>query len=217
LVAAIIGATILINTVGYVQGVLQLDKLEYGWTMASFGLGASLAAVGLGFIKQTRSKLPLITFGAVLISLAIIPASWVGLNTLLFLWLLAGVGQTFINLPTQVLIAERVDVNIQGRVYGAHFAWSHFWWAIAYPLTGWMGSNFPLAVFFNSSLIGLAVLGGAYVVLRPSRQQRAIRGKWHDHEHTHDEGDHHGYYGHRCRDVQPAVGASHHHLHFHDA
>ncbi|MEM9771277.1 MAG: MFS transporter [Cyanobacteria bacterium P01_D01_bin.73] len=220
LVAAIIGATILINTVGYVQGTLQLDKLEYGWTMAAFGLGASLAAVGLSVVKQTRSKLTLTTFGAVLISLAIFPANWVGLNSLLILWLLAGVGQTLINVPTQVLIADRVDVNIQGRVYGAHFAWSHFWWAIAYPLTGWMGSNFPLAIFFNSSLIGLAVLGGAYVVLRPSRQQRAIQGKWHEHEHNHDQHHQHQYYAHSYENVKSAAGAiaePHRHLHFHDA
>ena len=35
LVAAISGAAILVNTVSYVQGNLQLGKLEYGWAMAA--------------------------------------------------------------------------------------------------------------------------------------------------------------------------------------
>ena len=51
LVAAIAGAAILINTVGYVQGNLQLGKLEYGWVMAAFGIGATLASIGLGTFK----------------------------------------------------------------------------------------------------------------------------------------------------------------------
>lgn len=48
LIAAIAGAEILVNTVGYVQGTLNFGKVEYGWVMAAFGIGATLASVGLG-------------------------------------------------------------------------------------------------------------------------------------------------------------------------
>jgi hypothetical protein len=31
----------------------------------------------------------------------------------------------------------------QGKVFGSHFAFSHLWWAIAYPIAGFAGSRFP--------------------------------------------------------------------------
>ncbi|MFN4279434.1 MFS transporter [Thermosynechococcus sp.] len=49
LVAAIAGAEILVNTVGYVQGVLQAGSQAYGSIMAAFGVGAALAAVICGY------------------------------------------------------------------------------------------------------------------------------------------------------------------------
>lgn len=85
--------------------------------------------------------------------MALLPANLVNLSGLLLLWAIAGVGQTLVNVPTQTLIADRVAVEVQGRVYGAHFAWSHLWWAIAYPLAGWMGSHFPTYNFFFSIVV----------------------------------------------------------------
>ena len=81
--------------------------------------------------------------GTVLITMALLPANLVNLSGLLLLWEIAGVGQTLVNVSTQTLIVDQVAVEVQGRVYGAYFAWSHLWWAIAYPLAGWMGSHFP--------------------------------------------------------------------------
>ncbi|WP_236618932.1 hypothetical protein [Acaryochloris sp. CCMEE 5410] len=37
-IAAIAGAQMLVNTVGYVQSTLQLGKTEYGWAMAAFSI-----------------------------------------------------------------------------------------------------------------------------------------------------------------------------------
>ena len=44
LVAAIAGAQILVNTVGYIKGQLQLTDKHYGYVMAAFGIGAVVAA-----------------------------------------------------------------------------------------------------------------------------------------------------------------------------
>jgi MFS transporter, NRE family, putaive nickel resistance protein len=44
-VAAIAGAPILVNTVGYVQGSLHLGQGAYGWVMAALGIGATFAAI----------------------------------------------------------------------------------------------------------------------------------------------------------------------------
>jgi MFS transporter, NRE family, putaive nickel resistance protein len=100
-------------------------------------------------------------------------------------------------------------VEIQGRVYGAQFAWSHFWWAFSYPLAGWMGSHFPDDYFFYSSLLGLVLLLGASLVCTP-RSHQLQNGLWHDHDHTHDEQHQH----HAALQVSTST---HHHLHFHDS
>jgi NRE family putative nickel resistance protein-like MFS transporter len=209
LVAAIAGAAILVNTVGYVQGSLQLSKLEYGWVMAAFGLGATLASIGLGTLNPRQKQPRLTSLGATLITLALLPASWVSLSGLLLLWTVAGVGQTLVNVPTQTLIADRVAVDIQGRVYGAHFAWSHLWWVFAYPLTGWMGRHFSTPMFLGNSLIAIAIWGVAQLALRPGTQPSLTQGLWHDHDHTHD-----GEHQHSHPSNQAAVDV-HTHLHFH--
>jgi NRE family putative nickel resistance protein-like MFS transporter len=103
LVVSLAGAGILVNTVGYVQGVLHLGKLEYGWPMAAFGLGATVASLGLGNTQQQGKRTHLTTVGAVLMSLTILPVPMVNLQGLLLLWAGAGIGQTLVNVPTQTL------------------------------------------------------------------------------------------------------------------
>jgi MFS transporter, NRE family, putaive nickel resistance protein len=209
LIAAIAGAEILVNTVSHIQGTLDLGKLEYSWAMAAFGIGATLASVWLGRGKQKSNLAVYIGAGAVLITLALLPANWINLAGLLLLWSVAGIGQTLVNVPTQTLIADRVAVEIQGRVYGAQFAWSHFWWAFSYPLAGWLGSRFA-DYFFYSSLIGLLLWVGAYLLGAP-RSSQLKSGLWHDHDHDHDEQHQH----HPALKLPAPV--RHGHLHFHDS
>lgn len=75
LVAAIAGAEILINTVGYVQGKLHLGKLEYSWVMAAFGMGATIASVYLGYFNRKFKQPLFIGIGTVLVTLALLPAN----------------------------------------------------------------------------------------------------------------------------------------------
>lgn len=209
LVAAISGAAILVNTVGYVQGTLHLGKVEYGWVMAAFGIGATLASIGLGNFNQKLKYTLVIGIGAVLITLALLPANWVNLSILLLLWSIAGIGQTLVNVTTQALIADRTAIEIQGRVYGAHFAWSHLWWAFSYPLAGWMGNNFPSYNFFYTSLIGAISLVVVYSAFNLKQQADPNNGLWHEHSHTHEEDHHHDH------SLNIAIQKSHSHLHFH--
>jgi MFS transporter, NRE family, putaive nickel resistance protein len=192
LVASIAGAQILVNTVGYVQGTLKLSSIEYGWVMAAFGIGATIAAVIVGAINQKWERTVLVLFGAILITFAILPANYVGLVPLILLWAIAGMGQVLVNLPTQTLIADQIPSNLQGRVYGAHFAWSHLWWAIAYPIAGWLGSQGNTS-FVYGSLIGFALLAGVQILLSPKTHEHQHEYLWHDHEHTHDQHHQHDH------------------------
>jgi len=211
LVAAIAGAQIIVNTVGYVQGTLSLGKVEYGWVMAAFGIGATFASLTLGNSIQKISKPLLIRTGVILLTLALLPANFASLGWLLMLWLLAGAGQTLVNLPTQTLIADRIAVEIQGRVYGAHFAWSHLWWAFSYPLAGWMGSNLPTHNFLYGGLISAGLLIVVHLALNKSQKSAFNNGLWHEHEHNHDEQHQHSH------SVPVVIPQSHRHLHFHPA
>jgi MFS transporter, NRE family, putaive nickel resistance protein len=209
LVTAIAGAEVLVNTVGHLQGSLHAGKLEYGWVMAAFGLGATVAALSSGYLKQKNSPILLISSGAALMTLAILPANYVGLGGLLILWAIAGAGQTIVNVMIQNLIADRVTAEIQGRVYGAHFAWSHLWWAFSYPLAGWLGQYLPQSNFMISSLVGLVLLILIGLVLRPQLLTNLQQGQWHEHDHSHDE--HHTHQ----HSANIASQSTHCHLHFH--
>lgn len=187
LVASVTGAQILVNTVGYVQGTLKLGSVQYGWVMGAFGIGATLAAAAVGSLGERWVRTSIILLGASLITIALLPASYVGLALLLVLWSVAGVGQTFVNLPAQTLIADRTPTEFQGRVYGAQFAWSHLWWVFSYPLAGYLGSHQKETPFLYGSIIGFVLLAIVQFTLSPNRQQHEHENYWHDHEHIHDE------------------------------
>lgn len=226
LVASIAGAQILVNTVGYVEGTLRLGNQQYGWTMAAFGIGATVAPVIFGTLDRRLERTTFVVIGASLISVAILPANFVSFAPLMLLWLVAGAGQSLVNLPTQTLIADRIPTAIQGRVYGAHFAWSHLWWAVSYPLAGWLGITFSHDSFLYSSLLSLLLLVIVRLVFSPHQQSRLDdhrtiaerhdhdhqhRILWHEHTHRHDE-----HHQHEHRTKSP-VAEFHTHIHCHAA
>ncbi len=186
LVASIAGAQILVNTVGYVRGTLQQTSVEYGWVMMGFGLGATVGAIAIGMFPKSRSKIITLVAGGLLITLSLLGANFVGLVPLIGLWAIAGCGQSLINISLQTLIADRTPTEWQGRVYGAHFAWSHLWWAGAYPLAGWLGTTFPDRTFLYGSCIGLVLLAIVQLLLSPDRFAHTHTEFWHTHAHRHD-------------------------------
>ncbi|MEA5626186.1 MFS transporter [Nostoc sp. UHCC 0251] len=211
LVASIAGAQILVNTVGYVQGTLKLGEVQYGWVMAAFGIGATLCAVIFGTFNRSLPRTTFVLIGATLITLALLPANYANLAPLMLLWLVAGAGQSLVNLPTQTLIADRIPSGVQGRVYGAHFAWSHLWWAISYPLAGWLGSYFAEREFLYGSLVGLMLLVVVQITLSPQEHEHEHLHypSVHEHKHIHDEHHQHNH------DEGMAIGESHNHVHEH--
>jgi MFS transporter, NRE family, putaive nickel resistance protein len=169
LVASVSGALVLVNTVGLVKGQLALNDLEYGWVMTAYGVGATVAALAVGFLDKRLKRTTFVFFGALVSTLAVLPANYVAFAPLLFFWVLAGAGQNWVNLPTQTLIADRTPEASQGRVYGAHFAWSHLWWAVAYPLAGWLGSRFGEQSYLYGALVAAVVLAVVQVFVRSGR------------------------------------------------
>jgi MFS transporter, NRE family, putaive nickel resistance protein len=99
LVAAISGAWILVNTVGFVKGQLNLGDVQYGWVMAAFGIGATLAALATGIFEKRLTRTTFLLIGATITSLAILPTNLLTLAPLMVLWFVAGAGQNWVTYP----------------------------------------------------------------------------------------------------------------------
>ncbi|TDE13239.1 MULTISPECIES: MFS transporter [Dyadobacter] len=166
-ISAIAGAQILVKTVGHVKEGLKLTDQHYGWVMAAFGIGASIAAFFSGSFDKSKSRRLSLLSGALLLGLAVITANYVGFTVLLVLWLVAGLGQSLAEIPSETLIGENIEDAQQGKVYGSHFAFSHLWWAIAYPIAGFWGSSFPGKDFLYGGMLTLGLLITAFLFFRP--------------------------------------------------
>ena len=158
-VSAIAGAMILVNTIGHIKNNLQLGDNYYGWIMAAFGIGAGVSAFILGSLDKSKTRSFSLISGAIVLGLSILFANHVSYGVLILLWVLAGLGQSLAEMPSETLIAENISNENQGKVYGSHFAFSHLWWAIAYPVAGFMGSAFPERGFFYGGVITITLAG----------------------------------------------------------
>ncbi len=212
-VSALAGAQILVNTVSYVQGVLHLGKVEYGWVMGSFGLGATIAAALFPRVSRPENRLMIMGLGCLGMTGVMGLAPWANLDVLMALWAIAGVGQSLLELSMQTLMADRISVELQGRVYGAQFAWSHLWWMLAYPIAGSLAQSPQQPYFSISSAIGFLLLITIVLIIKifPTSHQ----GFWHEHSHVHhsEQPDEHTH-GHSSAHSSHAVH-HHHHFHFH--
>ena len=155
LVSAIAGAQILVNTVGYIKGQLHLTDKHYGYIMAAFGIGAAIAAFASGNFDKSKNRITSLIIGGGLICVSIAFGNYVNFITFFILWLIAGFSQTLAEMPSQILIAEKIPKEEHGKVYGAHFAWSHLWWAFAYPIAGLTGIHFQNEEFLIGAVISI--------------------------------------------------------------
>jgi len=161
------GALVLVNTVALVKRSMHLDDAHYGLIMALFGVGGAITAFLIGNLDKTKTRAKSLIGGAFLIGIAVCFANFVSFNGLLFLWILAGVGQTLADLPSETLIGENIPTEDQAKVYGSHFAFSHLWWFIAYPFAGFLGTTFPSYSFLYGGLISILLAVIAILIWKP--------------------------------------------------
>lgn len=167
LVAAIVGAAILVDTIEHIRHGLHLGSGSYGLVMAAFGVGATLAAITYRRLVARFTPSLLAAAGAIVTVAAIAPGDNAGLALTAGLWAIAGTGQNWTGLAAQTAIAREIPKDRHGRVFGAHFAWSHLWWLVAYPIAGLAGlGSSPFATCaIIASLAAVAIL----VLARPRR------------------------------------------------
>jgi MFS transporter, NRE family, putaive nickel resistance protein len=212
LVGAIIGGQVLVNTVSYIRSILHLGDREYGWAMMEFGVGMVISALIVGATQKYLARHWVIFGGGILMVIAMFGADRSSFIGLILLWLCVGIGKNAIDLPTQIAIGDRIPKHQQGQVYAAHFAWSHLWWGVAYPLAGWLGTAHSEEMFSIAGGIGLVVLVLVQLCFAPAATNHDHQAVDHVHSHTHDLSHQHAH------DEGIHVHAHHHpsieHTHF---
>ncbi len=174
-ISAVAGAMILVNTIGHIKNTLQLSDKYYGWVMAAFGIGAAIAAFVSGSLDKSKERIVSLVSGALLLGIAVCFANYIPYNILIIFWAIAGLGQSLAEIPSETLIAENIASADQGKVYGSHFAFSHLWWAITYPIAGFLGSRFPQKEFLYGGLLTLALFFITVLIFKPSFKYSAIK------------------------------------------
>ena len=172
-VSAIAGAQILVNTVGYIKGQLHLTDKHYGYVMAAFGIGAAIAAFASGNFDKSKNRLASLLIGGGLVCVSIAFGNYVDFIPLFILWAIAGFAQTLAEMPSQILIAEKIPKQEHGKVYGAHFAWSHLWWAIGYPIAGFTGVYFRNNEFLIGAGVSMAFFVLILILFYPKNEKQA--------------------------------------------
>lgn len=172
LASAIAGAQVLVNTIGHIKGDMMLGDDEYGFIMAAFGAGATIAAFTSSTFDKSKTRAGLIITGALMIGLSVSFANFVPFSVLAFLWIIAGSGLSYAEMPSQILIAENISKDQQGKAYGSHFAWTHVWWAIGYSFAGLSGTYFKGHEFLAGGV--LSVVFTAIIVFYRYGRRREV-------------------------------------------
>lgn len=169
LAAAMAGAQVMVNTIGHIKGDLMLGDDEYGLIMATFGAGATIAAFTSSTIDRSSHKSRVLIAGSLMLGLTVATANLVPFGMLLLLWIIAGMGISYADMPSQILIAENISKDQQGKAYGSHFAWTHVWWATGYMLAGITGTYLKGHEFLAGGLVSVTFIVGLLFLRRKNR------------------------------------------------
>ena len=179
-------AMVIVNTVVLVRRDLGLSDEALALTLAAFGAGSMVAALGLPRLLATRSNRRVMLTGAAGMTLALAALGIVSAvggvrwGWLLAAWFLMGMGYSATLTPSGRLLRRSGHAEDRPALFAAQFALSHACWLAAYPLAGWLqaahGSVTAMLTLAALSLLGL----GAASALWPRRDPVEIA-------HSHDD------------------------------
>jgi len=180
------GAMIIVNTVVLVRQDLGLSDEALALTLAAFGAGSMVAALGLPRLLEKRSDRRVMLIGAAGMTLALAAIGLAGTvyglrwSWLLAAWFLVGVGYSAAVTPFGRLLRRSGHAEDRPALFAAQFSLSHACFLITYPLAGWLqaahGSLTAVLTLAALSATGLA----AGMLLWPRRDAVEIA-------HSHDD------------------------------
>ncbi|RMB08062.1 MFS transporter [Eilatimonas milleporae] len=179
-------AMVIVNTVVLVRRDLGLPDEALALTLAAFGAGSMVAALGLPHLLERLSERRVMLAGAAGMTLALAAlgtasALWdLRWGWLLTAWFLIGTGYSATVTPSGRLLRRSGHGEDRPALFAAQFALSHACWLVTYPLAGWLqaahGSAAAMLVLAGLALMGLGAAG----TLWPRRDPAAL-------PHVHDD------------------------------
>ncbi len=184
-------AAMTVLVIGFVNDVLQLDKRYFGYLLASSGLGMGISAAVVGRFGARMGKERLISGGFVAMGLLLIAmanlnwftalmnvaskvgsASAIEIGLAFVLAFLLGLPAAAIAVPIQTMLQEEIPENMRGKVFGVQNMLINVAntlpLALAGVLADLLDARFPgYGVVLVMSLVGLILLGGAFLKRRP--------------------------------------------------
>jgi len=139
---------------------------NYGWLMASLGLGSVVGGVAIGWLATDAPKGPMTIAGFIGLGAAMIGA---GLTTspqlAIALFFAIGAANMLYLVPTITLFQERTPQRLFGRVVSSRQALTFGAMALSMGLAGWLAGVLGAAevLMLGGGLIAVAGLGGLLV------------------------------------------------------
>ncbi len=152
---SIVGAQLLVNSIFHVKETLSLSDSTYGFVMSALAVGAVLGAITTIFFNKVTRRYRGVVIGSLLGGVLLLFANRYNPNMTIVAWILIGGVQSMANILTDTLIADNINEANQGKVYGAHFAWSHLWWVIGYPIAGLTNYLFEASFFMAGGIVSI--------------------------------------------------------------
>ena len=163
------GAEIVCSLI-YAQRVLDQTFLpfpeNYGWLMASLGLGSVVGGVAIGWLAPNAPKGPMTIVGFIGLGVSMLGA---GLTTspqvAIALFFGIGVANMLYLVPTITLFQELTPQRLFGRVVSSRQALTFGAMAVSMGLAGWLAGELGAAavLMLGGGLIAVAGLGGLLV------------------------------------------------------
>lgn len=143
------GSMVLVNTVVIVQAGLGLTQSAVALALASFGAGSMVAALALPRLLDKLADRSVMLGGIGLMVVGLFAGTWVvGQAALMALWFVLGLGYSTAQTPAGRLLQRSAHPEDRPALFAAQFALSHACWLLFYPLAGWLGTRFGMAVTF---------------------------------------------------------------------
>ncbi|MEU7296067.1 MFS transporter [Streptomyces exfoliatus] len=170
LVAAAVGAMVLVNTVALVRDTLGRSAGDVSLALAAYGAGSMVVALLLprvvGHLGDRTLMLPAAfvmttTLGLLAARLGTGGLSW---PALLAAWLVIGAATSAILTPGGRLLRRSAAAPDLPAAFAAHFSLTHACWLITYPLAGRLASQAGLTV--SAAVLTTLALAAAVTAVR---------------------------------------------------
>lgn len=193
------GAMVIVNTVVWVQGVMNLGEQSTALAFAAFGGGSMLAALLIPKAIRRWSDRSVMLVGGALLSVGLVAALMTDqFLYLLVVWFWLGLGYSTVQTPTGRLLTRSAVTDDRPALFAAQFSLSHTGWLVAYPLVGWLGAWAGLQMTLIVLIVLVLCCLGCAIYLWPVNDSPSLAHTQFnlskDHPHIADTGHRHSHH-----------------------